>query len=229
MWDDTNIATFFGVSLRNRLARSVSLQRQDGTRLADDVVLTNVIGFDVKVWEPAPNQPNSNMPGYVDLGYSGGNPIQLVNYAFPQNPTVPRFQHPGVYALSLARNIAPNYRYSLVATQQVPQRVYDSGCFSYENEGIYHFDANGTLHIDVQGGQATNGMDDPVPPPDNLNGTPNSNSKPVPNGIVDDLSERINTLPYPVPLRGIQVKVRCFEPDSRQVREITIEQDFLPK
>jgi len=25
------------------------------------------------------------------------------------------------------------------------------------------------------------------------------------------------------------VKIRCFEPDSRQVREVTIEQDFLPK
>ena len=25
----------------------------DGTRISDDVVMTNVIGFDVKVWEPA--------------------------------------------------------------------------------------------------------------------------------------------------------------------------------
>ncbi len=48
-------------------------------------------------------------------------------------------------------------------------------------------------------------------------------------GIVDDASEQLTSPPYPVPLRGIQVKIRCFEPDSKQVREVTIEQDFLPK
>ena len=35
--------------------------------------------------------------------------------------------------------------------------------------------------------------------------------------------------PYPYPLRGIQVKIRVFEPDSRQVREVTVVQDFLPQ
>jgi hypothetical protein len=49
------------------------------------------------------------------------------------------------------------------------------------------------------------------------------------NGIVDDDSEKTNPPPYSVPLRGIQVKIRCFEPDSRQVREVTVVQDFLPK
>jgi len=48
-------------------------------------------------------------------------------------------------------------------------------------------------------------------------------------GVVDDTSELITQPPYPVPLRGIQIKIRCFEPDSRQVKEVTIEHDFLPK
>ncbi len=65
---------------------------------------------------------------------------------------------------------------------------------------------------------------------------------PVPPGytIVDNLTEYLMTSgplagyapgvpPYPVPLRGIQIKIRCFEPDSKQIREITIEHDFLPK
>ncbi len=34
-------------------------------RVSDDVVLTNVIGFDIKVWEPA---ANNGAGGYVDLG-----------------------------------------------------------------------------------------------------------------------------------------------------------------
>ena len=93
-----------------------------GTRLADDVVLNNVIGFDVKIWPAVAGS-------YADQGY-------------------------------------------------------DSGCFSYENEGTYD--------------------------------TANSGNP------------RLTKAP-PAPLRGIQIKIRCFEPDSRLIREVTIEQDFLPK
>ena len=35
--------------------------------------------------------------------------------------------------------------------------------------------------------------------------------------------------PYPSALRGIQIKIRVFEPDSRQIREVTVIQDFLPR
>jgi hypothetical protein len=49
------------------------------------------------------------------------------------------------------------------------------------------------------------------------------------NGIVDDTGELRTAPPYAVPLRGIQVKIRVFEPDSRQVREVTVVQDFLPQ
>jgi hypothetical protein len=99
----------------------------------------------------------------------------------------------------------------LAATATTP-RVFDSYCFSYENEGIYDLDKSGNP-TNVRGppGRATNGMDDDS------------------DGVVDDQSESITQPPYPVALRGIQIKIRCFEPDSRQVREITIEHDFLPK
>lgn len=209
LWNNTSVASTFGVPVGTSPDQYMCQTKQDATRLADDVILTNVIGFDVKVWEPA---ANNGAGGYVDLGYNanppvpgGGSPIQLKSYTFPLGPTVPRFQHPGIYALST--------QYGLVATAQNPQRVYDSGCFSYENEGIYHFDQSGKVvqPPDVPGGTSTNGLDDDG------------------NGVVDDLGERINSAPYPVPLRGIQVTIRCFEPDSRQIRQITIEQDFLPK
>ena len=45
-------------------------------------------------------------------------------------------------------------------------------------------------------------------------------------GAFDSGSKKIR---YPVPLRGIQVKIRTFEPDSKQVREVTVIQDFLPQ
>jgi hypothetical protein len=30
-------------------------------------------------------------------------------------------------------------------------------------------------------------------------------------------------------MRGVQVKVRVYEPDTRQVREVTVVQDYLPQ
>ena len=172
----------------------------DGVRVAEDVVLTNVIGFDVKVWEPA---ANNGAGGYVDLGSTeAGVPlpsVALKNFVAPQGPAYYRFSNGGINESGLAR------------TQKLPQAVYDTGCASYENEGIYHLDKNGSQQVDVPGGLSTNGFDDDL------------------DGLDDDTSEQLTSPPYPVPLRGIQVKIRCFEPDSKQIREITIEHDFLPK
>ena len=56
-----------------------------------------------------------------------------------------------------------------------------------------------------------NGVDD-----DGLNG-------------VDDPGEYQFPAPYSTPLRGIQVKIRTYEPDSKQIREVTIVQDFVPQ
>jgi len=81
---------------------------------------------------------------------------------------------------------------------------YDTWSTHYEKDGI---DQNGDGVID----SGTNGFDD--------NG----------NGVVDDPTEMETSPPYPAPLRGIQIKIRCFEPDSRQIREVTVVQEFLPK
>jgi len=49
------------------------------------------------------------------------------------------------------------------------------------------------------------------------------------NGIggFDDITELEGPIPYPVPLKGIQVKIRVFEPDSRRIREIAVAEDIL--
>ncbi len=124
-------------------------------RATEDVMLTNVIGFDVKVWD-------SGAGTYVDIG--------------------------GPAAVTMTGN----------------GLVYDTWSLHYEHNGI---DEDGVAGAD----QGTNDFDD------------NSD------GVIDDIGER-ETMPfYPVPLRGIQVKIRVFEPDSRQIREVTVVQDFLPK
>jgi hypothetical protein len=43
---------------------------------------------------------------------------------------------------------------------------------------------------------------------------------------IDDITELDAPVPYTAPLKGIQVKIRVFEPDSRQIREITVVEDF---
>jgi hypothetical protein len=132
---------FWGNDRMKRLSDSVmtaplNLNIPDGPRIADDVILTNVIGFDVKAWDP-------NVMRYVDLDY-----------------------------------------------KKLGYDTYSTTCESPN---------------------ASNGFDDDG------------------NGIVDDDAENLTPPPYPIPLRGIQVKIRIFEPDSRQIREVTVVQDFLPQ
>ena len=139
----------------------------NGSRVGEDLVLTNVIGFDVRVYDP-------DVGGYVDLGTKGG-----------------RFGGFGEAKSQLVGSAATG-------------RVYCTWSDSYERDGI---DQNGDGVPDA----ATNGFDD-----DGANG-------------VDDVYERDTMPPYPRPLRGIQVKIRVFEPDSQQIRELSLTQDFLPK
>ena len=82
--------------------------------------------------------------------------------------------------------------------------TYDTWSLHYEFNGIDD-DADGVID------DGTNGLDD--------NG----------NGVPDDPAEYETSPPYPVPLRGIEVRIRCYEPTSRQVRQMTVRHSFIPK
>jgi hypothetical protein len=140
-------------------------------RVSDDIILTNVIGFDVKAWDP---KANGGQGAYVDLGY---------NTALTGNSRT-QFSHAG--ANNSGFGGIDNYH----------SRIYDTWSTTY------------------LGSVWNDGLD---------NGTSGAN------GIVDDDAEKTNPPPYSVPLRGIQVKIRVFEPDSKQIREVTVVQDFLPQ
>jgi len=170
-------------------------------RLGEDVVLTNVLAFDVKAYDPyAPLKTNSNGTAMLvpsDYGYSAGinaNPEILgafvdLNYGCAPGSIAPLFSAPGATYHTKSKLTLP---------------TYDTWSLHAENNGIDE-DGDGV----ADGG--FNGLDD------------NNNN------LVDELAER-DTLPmYPAPLRGIQVKIRAYEPDSRQVREVTIVEDFLPE
>ena len=148
-----------------------------GTRVADDVILTNVIGFDVQAWDPTAQNAAGGVGAYVDLGY--------LNQTFAA--ATYRFSHLGDPRSGLAGSATT-------------ARVYDTY----------------STHYEALAGTTNNGLDD------NSVGT-------LGYGIVDDDAEKTYAPPYPYPLRGIQVKIRVFEPDSRQIREVTVVQDFLPQ
>jgi prepilin-type N-terminal cleavage/methylation domain-containing protein len=176
------------------------------TREGDDVVLSNVLAFDVRVFDPAATYTAATGQAngaYVDLG-NGNTAVGLT----PPGQT-PRFAGYGAAASRLR------------AADQWAPRVYDTWSTHYESDGVDQDTASG-LGVD----QGTNGFDD------------NSN------GVIDDGPADINgdgaftppnesgemetSPPYPYPLRGIEVRIRCYEPSSRQVRQVTIRHTFVP-
>ena len=242
-------------------------------RIGEDVILTNVIGFDVKAWDPGapvvevidnketPGDPSDDMPlfalmpgdpgcldavnkrgttigdfryrvasygAYADLNYmcllgptANPNPpptfLPKPNYAPPANRPEPQLNGPGHFRSRIRGTLPylgklpnPPVGKDFSDPNDWPPptdrlaSVYDTWSFHYEHDGIDQDGVGGT-------DQGTNGFDD-----DN-------------NGVVDDPLEMETSPPYPEPLRGIQVKLRVFEPDSRQVREVTVKQDFLPR
>jgi len=150
-----------------------------GERFGEDIILTNVIAFDVKVFDPAVSvQRHGDMavfpgePGYdpaypphaaagitgafVDLNWAGGS---LLPFGAPFPPAGGAFQGRGL-STKFGHMVAPKYP------------TYDTWSTHY--------------------GIGTAAGPDAYQPP------------------------------YPVPLRGIEITIRCYEPASRQIRQVTI-------
>ena len=184
-----------------------------GTRLGEDVILTNVIAFDVRVFDPqavvraasgiavGPSDTGYSsatatgaLGAYVDLGWAGnGSPI-AIGATFPVSAAL---QSDGVNVCNAPRSLS------------LPTHVYDTWSTSYESNGINEdgdTDGSGNSLID----EGTNGIDD--------NG----------DGVVDDALEAESSPPYPVALRGIEIRIRVYEPSSRQVRQVTVRHTFVP-
>ena len=167
-------------------------------REGDDVMLTRVLAFDVRVFDPlapldvdvgtqilSPSDPDWHPPSnpndpivprgaYVDLHYAGNAPLSYSAFSGPPN------------AKSLL-DTAPK------------GGTYCTWSFHYEHDG---------KPVGVPHDLGTNGFDD-----DGRNG-------------VDDPGERETSPPYPVRLRGMQVRIRVYEPDSQTVRQSTVTTTF---
>ncbi len=193
------------------------------SRFGDDVMLTNVLGFDVKVWDPlvpvmqdpnggsvglVPSDPGYNSNGtaiglgaYVDLNYSGG---KLSSTWFSNS-----YCGGGAYAGS---NVSPIIQQPLATGPSDGKYplTWDSWSAGYE-----YYNSSYPSAAYGQPGNAVSGFDN--------NSNPSATNRGVCNAGMRETSP-----PYPVPLRGVQIKIRVYEPIARQVREVTVDESFLP-
>lgn len=198
-------------------------------RIGDEVVLTDVLAFDIKVWDPSA-------------------PIKVIGTISVVN-TDPGFAPPAVSPVQLGGYVDMGYAFNLPASLKAAVKTgsgffntgwgfvaanvlsctYDTYSTHYEQNGM---DEDGNGNAD----QGTNGLDD------------GSNALPPVNGIIDDKPDvylglnsskpygnvasygELETIaPYPIPLRGVQITLRVYEPSTRQVRQVSVIQDFLPE
>jgi prepilin-type N-terminal cleavage/methylation domain-containing protein len=185
------------------------------SREGDDIVLTNVVAFDVRVYDPtAPQRTVGNVavsPG--DLGFASGTLNGAVGAYVDLNwdksltsaiSGTASFPASGQTAFQ-GRGVS--YRAGMTPASMT-NATYDTWSTHYEFNGVNDGDGPGIPAGSIDEG--TNGVDD--------NG----------DGLVDDIAELETSAPYPTPLRGLEIRIRCYEPSSRQIRQITVRHTFVP-
>lgn len=196
-----------------------------GTRAGEDIVQSDLLAFDVRVYDPtaplrqhgASGSPIGDLlvPGdwgwataandvgygaFVDIGYA-----QQDDNAASRLSVFSVLPHrkSGLYR-QRASESDPN---TLAASSAIP--TYDTWTWAYEHDGLNQ--VNGRHFATGVADEGANGLDD-----NNVNG-------------VDDVDERETSPPYPYPLRGLQVTIRVVELDTRQVRQTTVVSKFMPE
>jgi hypothetical protein len=184
---------------------NINLMALQGNLQGEDVVLGRCLAMDVRAYDPyAPIAAGVGVsplaPG--DPGYSVGaannSPVGRGAYVDLNYGTATG--GPNVSWFSGM----PNPKSGL---QNINTVVYDFWSSHYENDGV---DQDGAFGPD----QGVDGLD--------------NNAMDLNNTGVDDASERETSPPYPVPLRGIRVTLRAYDPSSRQVRQASVVGDFTP-
>lgn len=173
-----------------------------GFREGEDIMLRNALAFDVRVYDPqAPLRFNAAS----QIVMAPGDPGWTSGGAAPADNAVGAFVDLN-YAGSWIGNSwfsGPSQNVSGSGARLFDAN-WDTWPFGYEQDGV---NQNGGSLVD----EGTNGYDD------------NNNT------IVDDLAEYETAPPYNAPLRGILVRVRAYEPFSRQVRDVSMVENFTGK
>ena len=215
-----------------------------GDRIGEDVMLTNVLAFDVRAFDPlaavsvhpgadgqwgiagVDDDNNSPADDVAEAGWPGSDDEAVtpgdVSYGSATVGAPPAVQllqigtgafvdlnYLGKMGLNVNQIPASNFRLSggpIVGTVSITGPVYDTWALDYE---FNQFDDDGDGTVD----EAIDGLDSIT-----VNGTFVYGA--------DDALERETSPPYPVDLRGLQVRIRVLDRDTRQVRQATVSSDY---
>lgn len=192
-----------------------------GSREGEDILLTNVQSFDIKIWDPGAGVGPDGQPGFagIDDDDPDGNPMTGVDDAgdlgWPgsDDGAWVDIGHTGVGYFAQTNNLNPTYG---------PQTSPNNRCFD-----TWHADLGTTLGrapfrparvgADLQPGRAS--YDD-----DNGDGDND------PNTGADDAAELgwPDTDDEPISIRAIQIRIRYLDISSGLVREVSIIEQLSP-
>ena len=199
----------------------------DGTaRRGEDIVLTNVLGFDVRLFDPA---APIRLASGTSTAVVPGDDFNLLYFTTAANGT-------GAY-VDLGHNVRSNTIISAnplfsgfgnslsgLNGSATSRRTYCTWSTHYEANGISENNDNlgGSDGIDNDGdGTVDEAGEDLVD--EGTDGLDNNL-----NSLVDENNEQETRPPYAYPLRGVEVRIRVYEPKSRQVRQVTVRHTFVP-
>ena len=192
----------------HRIARDPhgsTLERSSFSTQTGDIVLTNVIAFDIQVYDPTarryvvragtgPSDPIIDVadPSEIGavLGVANGEFSSVAPGAFVDLGK--GTSNPGTFPILFN---PPQRRYT-------GEAVYDTGTSQYNHDDVNDSGKNGVDDVPYVGIG-------------------------FPNGIIDDVTEKASIPPYNVPLRGIKISIRALEPNTKQVRQMTIIKSFV--
>jgi hypothetical protein len=199
----------------------------------NDVLLAEVLAFDVKAFDPLASvrlDKNSfamspSDPGYnTDQGHTGALsiaggklPIQtgaFVDLGYDLTHAVSPAVSTWFSGNGQTKSKLVTPAYFAAGGAQYAFRTYCTWSLFYEMNAR-DVDGDGTITV-AEGDENGDGV------PDGGNNQIDDNN----NGVVDELAEWDTAPPYPNPLRGVQVTLRVMEPNSRQVRQMSVVQNF---
>jgi prepilin-type N-terminal cleavage/methylation domain-containing protein len=173
----------------------------------------------------------STFGGYADLAWGGEvkMPLEVHQYDFSRVVDLASITWTAALNTIIQPSFFPPAAGAVGATFPPPgrtafqsggQRTWNSGSASALENGLSrtydtwstHYEANGV--DDDRDGLVDEGTD----------GVDNNND-----GVPDDPDEAETFAPYPVRLRGLEVRIRCYDPASRQIRQTTLRHSFLSR
>ncbi|MCH2181483.1 MAG: hypothetical protein MK108_05710 [Mariniblastus sp.] len=174
-------------------------------RSGDDIVLTNIAGFDVRVYSP-----NATVNEVNNLVIEPGDVLIANQTPFPSSsPHYGAFVDLAHLESSASWFGSPPHpdsglSYPFYLNLSLTEHAYDTWTPVYEVDG---FDQDDDSLID----EGTNGVND--------------------GGkiAVDDTAERETMPPYPHPIRGLKVSLRLVEKNTKQVRQASVVHSFVPE